>query len=187
MTRLFLDVDGVLSDFTTGAHKKLGIDLYYSNWPYKRGPDGSDWQNELGMSFDDLSAICDFDFWANLPWHSDGRAILDVVLGHFDTSDITLLTTPMPHVMSASGKMAWIEKNLPDFKRQTIVCSEKKHVFAGVPGAVLLDDSQRNFNYWRNHWGRAVLVPRWWNNLWAEQEAGHSVYSVRCQLESLNE
>lgn len=168
MTRLFLDIDGVLADFTTGVHRKLGIDYDPKRWPYKVGPEGWDFHNEIGMSFAELSALCDFEFWESLPWHYDGRDILGVLLRYCTIDEITLLTTPMPHYMSASGKMAWLEKNLPAYKWRTLICSAKKEILAPLPGSILIDDCQRNVDAWEKAGGTAILVPRPWNRQWYE-------------------
>ena len=167
---VFLDVDGVLADFTMGCHKKLHIPLDYDRWPYLHGPDGWDWHVQLGMTFNQLSAICDFDFWVNLPWTIDGRDILQSVIGTFDpvVTEIVLLTTPMPHIMSASGKMAWIDRYLPAYSRRAVVCSAPKAVMAH-PESLLIDDNQGNCTAWIAAGGRAILVPRNWNDLHTKQ------------------
>ena len=149
MTRVFLDIDGVLADFTGGAHRRLGIPLEYSKWPYKLGPEGWDWHQEIGMTLNELSNICDFDFWSNLAWHDDGKKILDVITGLVPLDQITLLTTPMPHVMSASGKVAWVENHMPDFLWHMMICLDKKRILAQVPDAILIDDCQQNIDQWR--------------------------------------
>lgn len=182
MTRVFLDVDGVLADFTMGVHNKLGIPLSYGNWPYKYGPEGWHWHNELGMTFNQMSDVCDFDFWLNVPWTVDGKAILDAVVTLVSLDQVTLLTTPMPHVMSASGKIAWIERNIPDFKWRTLICLDKKHTLSQVPNSILVDDCQDNVNRWRIEGGRAVLVPRPWNNLCEYADAAMPIF--RSILES---
>jgi len=187
MQRCFLDIDGVLADFTMGVHRKLGIDLSYEAWPYSKGPAGWDWNLQLGMSFGQLSDVCDFDLWTSLPWTSDGRDILRTVLRYFDQDDITLLTTPMPHLMSASGKIAWVHEHLPEYDKRLMVITDSKSILAQVPGAVLVDDNQGNCDKWREMGGKAVLVPRWWNSAWPEYAAGMAVTDVREQIEKGDE
>jgi 5'(3')-deoxyribonucleotidase len=167
---VFLDMDGVLVDFTMGCHKKLGCPLDYNQWPYPKGPDGWDWNKNLGMTFRQLSALCDFDFWVTLDWTVDGHDILRSIIAAFDpdVTDMVLLTSPMPHIMSASGKMAWIELHLPEYSRKTIVCSAPKAVMAR-PDSLLIDDNQGNCVSWMAAGGRAILVPRCWNNLHEKQ------------------
>jgi 5'(3')-deoxyribonucleotidase len=165
MNRCFLDVDGVLADFVGGVHRKLGIEFSYDAWPYKKGPEGWNFHDEIGITFEDLSELCDFEFWKNLEWTPDGHDILRVVLRYFDPNQITLLTSPMPNVMSASGKMAWIMDKLPAYKFRTGIWTDSKAILAGVPDSVLVDDHQKNTDVWQAGGGRAVLVPRPWNCL----------------------
>lgn len=180
--RIFLDVDGVLADFTMGAHKKLGHTLDYDNWPHAKGPEGWHWERDYGLSFESLSTICDFDFWAALPWTSDGRAILDIACCY---GDITLLTAPMPHVMSASGKMAWIKRELPEYSKHTLIATESKAVLARTPDSILVDDNQDNVDGWIRAGGAAVLVPRWWNTAYPRVFEAPKV--VKLQLEALKD
>lgn len=165
MQRCFLDVDGVLCDFMDGIHQALGIDYDPSHWPYKHGPDGWHFHDELGLTFEQLSAHCDFTFWQNLRWTHFGRDILRVLLQHFGKEQITLLTSLMPHIESASGKMAWIKKHLPEYERQTIICSSPKEILAGVPDSFLIDDCQKNVDRWQDAGGTAILIPQPWNSL----------------------
>jgi len=159
----FLDVDGVLADWVGGVHERMGIDYDYSMWPYAKGPAGWDFHDEAGFSFADIDAMCDFDLWANLRWMHDGHDIMRLVVQHFGKNNIRLLTAPMPNVMSASGKMEWIGRNLPEYKRQVTIHTGDKAVLAKVPDSILIDDSSKNVDAWRAVGGKAILVPRWWN------------------------
>ncbi len=183
MQRCFLDIDGVLADFDSGAHKALGLSFDKGHWPYTRGPGGWDWYEELGLSLEEFDSHLGFDFWANLEWMPDGHDILRTVLRFFSPKQITLLTTPMPNVMSASGKVAWVKEHLPAYDNSLMVITDSKSVLAQVPGAVLVDDCQKNVNQWRAAGGVAVLVPRPWNNMYAFAES--AVEDVRIQLEAL--
>jgi hypothetical protein len=178
--RIFLDVDGVLSDWTGTVHRAMGQPYSPYSWPYAYGPDGWHWHNEIGWSFEAVSDLCGYDLWAEALLTTDGRHILDNVRRY---GDITLLTTPMPNVMSASGKMAWIERNYTEFKRHVLIATEKKAVLAGVPDAILVDDGECNVRDWQAAGGRAVLVPRWWNRL--HPYTLNAPWHVQHQLEEL--
>lgn len=156
-------MDGVLVDWTGGVHQRLGVPYSYHQWPYRWGPDGWNWHDEIGHTFAEVSDLCDFDFWANLKWHHDGQAIMNIVQSMFDVRGITLLTTPMPNVMSASGKIAWIRRELPHLEKQLLICPGDKSILAQVPDSILIDDSTNNVVKWRSLGGKAILVPRPWN------------------------
>lgn len=182
MTRCFLDVDGVLADFNAGIYRKLGLPYDPLTWAHAKGPDGWDFHKDLNMSFAEMSGLCDETFWENLPWWYDGRDILRIVLDHFGQQNITLLTTPMPHYQSPTGKWLWIKKNLPEYEWQTMICCGKKDVLATLPGSILIDDCQRNVDAWEKAGGLAVLVPRWWNNLWPQFHGAALVVEHRLNL-----
>lgn len=165
--RVFLDMDGVLADFTSGMHKAIGVDYDpLAPWPYRFGPEGWDWNKEIGWPFEDMSRLCDYNFWEQLPWTRDGRGILRIVLSHVDIDRITLLSTPMPNPMSESGKVAWIKKNLPEYLKRMVLCREKKSILAKIPGAVLIDDNDSNIEQWEDAGGYGILVPRPWNSFY---------------------
>lgn len=183
--KVYLDVDNVLADWTGGVHRALGIDYDYHQWPYTKGPKGWHWHDEIRYSFSQVNGICDMNFWANLRWTEDGRDILRVILDYVEPKDIVLLTTPMPHIMSASGKIAWMYKNLPTYVRQMLICPGHK-ADSGlplVPDSVLIDDSSHNVRDWREAGGRAILVPRWWNECYMCAE--DSVEWVRQEMAGL--
>lgn len=165
MRRCFLDIDGVLADWAGGVHRALGIPYDPRVWPYKKGPEGWHWHDEVGWTFNAVNQLCNYDFWENLNWTFDGHDILRVVLGFFDPEEITLLTAPMPNIMSASGKVAWVKKNLPTFESRMLVCTDKKAILAKLPGSVLIDDGGCNIRDWHAAGGRGVIVPRWWNDM----------------------
>ncbi len=191
--RVFLDVDGVLADWGGGVHRAIGVPYDPYVWPYKKGPEGWNWHEEIGWSFKQVSELCTFDFWENLDWTVDGHDILQAILEFVSVDQITLLTTPMPNIMSASGKMAWMEKNLPAYRHQVCIftggCTVGgqprvgKELFAQIPGTVLIDDNTTNVTRWVQAGGRAILVPRWWNNCWPDVRT--AAISVQLQLESL--
>ncbi|MCP4541728.1 MAG: hypothetical protein GY832_31740 [Chloroflexi bacterium] len=161
---VFLDCDGILADWNAGVHAALGISHDYEHWPYAKGRDGWNWHDEIGVPFKMVNALCDFDLWADLPWMHDGRAIYDRVAASFGLDNIRLLTTPMPSVQSASGKMAWAQKNIPELAEQVIITTAPKETLAGTPNSLLIDDSSKNVDAWRGAGGRAILVPRHWND-----------------------
>ena len=100
-------------------------------------------------------------FWAYLPWTKDGHQILDLVERSFGKENVFIATCPTKSPASASGKMRWIQKNMPDYARRFIIgppkwlCADKD--------TVLIDDALHNVGQFRDAGGRGILVPRLWN------------------------
>lgn len=166
-----LDIDGVIGDFNRKATEIVGIPYPPNKWHwYKDAPDG----------FNILNNACTFDFWKNLGWIHDGHDIFRLVTSLFNPENIFLLTTPMPNVESASGKMAWIYGNLPEYKRRTIIITASKALLA-KPNVLLIDDRDKNVDEFRAAGGNAILVPRPWNRLY--ELAGETYQCVKAELE----
>jgi len=118
----------------------------------------------------------DRSFWADLDWMPDGQEILRVVEDFFGKDNICLLTSPTLNPESASGKMDWIKRNMPDYSRQFLVGSAKK--FCASHDAVLIDDADHNYQSFIKAGGGAVLVPRKWNSRYADDNNTIEVLSL---------
>jgi len=165
--KIFCDMDGVLVNFLGGLHKALGLPYDYDHYPYTLGKwnmltDMGGFKN-FKLPFSIINGVCTADFWANLEWMHDGHDIWRAILERFDPKDIYLLTTPMPNTGSASGKMMWVEKHLPDFVDRTIITRAPKHLLADG-GRLLIDDRDKNVTDWYAiGCGYPIPVPRPWN------------------------
>ena len=185
---VYLDMDGVMVNFLGGLHKSLGVPYDTSHYPYEEGK----WNmltdikgfDDVPATFEQCNDACTESFWVNLNWTPDGRDILEIVTRMFDIRNIYLLTTCMPNPGTPSGKMQWIEKNLPIFKRQFIILGSGvgKGLFAS-PDALLIDDRDKNIDEFIAAGGHGLLVPRPWNR--AHSCAGRTVEVVMKFLEDL--
>jgi 5'(3')-deoxyribonucleotidase len=172
---VFLDVDGVLANFDKRAFEALGL-------PYS--PDHPalqmwKWHEYFGLNSDELDSVCTVDFWSGVQWMPDGREILKVVEEAFG-EDIYLLTAPMSNSGSATGKVLWVERHIPRYKKRVIITQAPKSLFAG-PDRLLIDDKDENIAEFVAAGGQGILVPRSWNELrgWADKTLG----VVRVSLE----
>ncbi len=158
---VYLDCDGVFADFVTGILAKLdypyaGID----SWPWGRVFDifpliGTDWA--------EASKLCDAAFWANLPWMADGRDIREEVFNRFLPTETMLMTKPMDHDESYTGKAQWVTQEMPELRRRLIPTHISKSEFAYDYNCLLIDDSQDNIDAFTVAGGAGILVPRPWN------------------------
>lgn len=174
--KCFLDLDGVLVDFVSGACKIHGIPIDYTQ-SENRGK----WDIEqlMGISSSDFWKPLEFDFWANLEWMSDGKEILKSVERTFGRDNIAILTSPSKNIGCASGKVVWLEKNMPEYARQYII-SPVKHFCAG-PKTVLIDDSDQNIKDFEWAGGKGILVPRPWNSLHTVRSFAYDAMAYQIQ------
>jgi len=176
---VFLDMDGVLSNFHKGVHDIFKKPYVYS--PSLRRYDfWEDWDPRITRN--DVNSACTINFWRNLEWMHDGPDILRTILDRFNPNQIYLLTTPMPNVESPTGKWIWIKENLPQYYQRTIITQAPKALLARSD-TLLIDDKDQNIDEFIKAGGRGLLVPRPWNRnySWAHQ----SVDVVKTFLENL--
>jgi 5'(3')-deoxyribonucleotidase len=185
---VYLDVDGVMVDFLGGLHKALDAPYSYNPYPYKKGL----WNmldairpsnfNGNAPSFEECNACCTQEFWANLDWIHDGHDILRLIVDTFGKNNIWLLTTLMPNVGSASGKIEWINKCLPWYSKRIFITTASKSVVAS-PDALLIDDRDKNVEDFCTAGGHAILVARPWNKL--HMLANDTIESLKYSIDQL--
>lgn len=149
-----LDMDGVLVNFVEGAMKTHG------KW-IRRGQVKWDFHVQLGIPDKKFWDPFGYDFWSNLEWHEEGHKLLDELTKLFGLENIVILTSPCATQGCADGKIAWIKKNIPQFKRRFLIGSVK-HMCAS-PKHILIDDHDLNVEKFEQHGGHTELVPRSWN------------------------
>ena len=173
--RVLLDMDGVLSDMTTPIQEMYNL----GPWPPGAGYEIQTVYPQLTMSANKFWQSFDSeDFWAHLPWTHDGKIILKMVERHF--KEINICTSPTLNPYCASGKIRWINNNIPLYRRRFFIGPQKWHLAS--PGHLLIDDHDKNVKLFREKGGHAILVPRPWNSLHAE----HTVEYLRYEMEQLS-
>jgi 5'(3')-deoxyribonucleotidase len=172
--KCLLDLDGVLTDFVKAACDR------YGRCPYANGKNAGEWDivKLLGVNPTDFWSGCGRDFWAHLPWTADGRQILDECERTFGRQNVCLLTSPPDTPGSVQGKLDWVHRELPAYRRRVLVGAAKE--FCAGPSRVLVDDSDANVSRFEDAGGRAVLVPRPWNR--GHPHAGRAFDAVAAGL-----
>lgn len=150
--RIYLDMDGVIVNMRDGI-----VNLY-----------GQKFLDELDASqttdtdlWEHVHRVCGTNFWADLDWMPDGQDILTALEERFGRANISLCTKPTKYASSLDGKHAWIKSNLPAYTNAYIMVREKERV--AHSDALLIDDSRENVFAFRDAGGKALLVPRPWN------------------------
>lgn len=164
--KCLIDLDGVLVDFVTGICAAHGSSNVYDD-PANHGK--YEMEVLLGLSATQFWKPANEQFWADLPITDDFHALLGIVESAFGAENVCLLTSPIANEGCTTGKVRWIYKHLPDYKRRFLI-GPVKH-FCAHERSVLVDDYDKNVNNFREHGGKAVLVPRPWNSMHATKDA----------------
>lgn len=167
---IFLDMDGVLTDFHRAAlHVIIGNEQeasnLYENWPYNE----FDIAKVLGISQSNFWAMLDtFEFWADMPKTQQ----CDTLLRLFP--DAVILSSPAMGY-SASGKVAWLHKHA---RGRKFILTKHKEYIAGE-GRILIDDWQENIDKWTKHNGQGILFPARANVLHGIDPLAHVMHSTQ--------
>ena len=146
--KLFLDMDGVLTDFTA-ACEKLGDNmmLWYSN------------DRELFWKRITSAGI---EFWSEMSWMSGGRE-LHGFLKRSGLCPTILSALPGPERKKAltnarEGKIKWLRKELgPSYAETAILCYRPEKALQSGVSRVLIDDNSENIREWEEAGGIGIL------------------------------
>ncbi len=157
-TEVFLDLDGTLVNLVQGLCRYHKIpNPYYDAANLGR----YDIRHIVGFSQKAFWGVLDHDFWVDLEWMPDGRAILAEILKYVDIKHVTILTAPTGFSGCIEGKISWVNKELPGVKY--FVGNRKEAIAA--PTKLLIDDHDDNIDAWIGAGGPAIQVPRPSNRL----------------------
>jgi len=154
--KLFLDLDGVLCNWTKGVCDLFCVD-------YKE-PDVYDISKMLGIPQSQMWKKIDeagYSFWANLepyPWFNEIIEKVKKVDKNF-----CLLTSPSKCPNCVKGKLEWIHNHFGwGFRNYIFAPSQLKQEVAGK-NKILIDDRLSNIKEWDDNGGYGILFPQPYN------------------------
>lgn len=124
---IFLDMDGVLTDFTKGAKKIEAIEGTKVDWP-KIKKQGT-------------------NFWSELEWTPDGEKFARWLVKLCKESKIDLcILSAVAYEDGVKGKQIWLDEKLPTISKQNryFVRGGRDKAKYASKNAVLIDDFGRN-------------------------------------------
>lgn len=157
----FLDMDGLIADFISGACAVHGV----AN-PYMYIPPGDyrDLADLLQMSPERFwGPLSGAKFWADLPKTPDADKILTIVKWYVDVKDIGVLSYPARNTDCVRGKTLWLERHMPELANRYVYTPNK--YFCAAQNHILIDDFSKNTTEFNQAGGQAFLYPRLWNEL----------------------
>ncbi len=177
ISRIFVDLDGVLADWASSAIRLHGRTpaAVFDSWPLGT----YDLAAVLGISGNAMWHPINeagADFWANLeplPWCGDLLTLCQ------RTAPTTILTSPSKDPAAAAGKTRWLQAVFGSGFRDYLIGPAK--AACAYPGAVLIDDADENCDSFVasrqgvHTGGHAIVFPQRWNSKhglvpWIERE-----------------
>jgi 5'-nucleotidase len=142
MTRIYLDLDGVLADFERHFVDHFGVDPQTLD-------DAAMWKKINSYP----------DFYANLPPMTGGPSLFDKLYWDWEY-DVTILTAcPRSNYRNAAiQKRNWVRNHLStDVTVIPMLGGVNKALFMHEPGDILIDDMEKNCRAWEELGGKAIL------------------------------
>ncbi|MGB0600518.1 MAG: 5' nucleotidase, NT5C type [Rubripirellula sp.] len=159
----FLDMDGVLSDFTRAAMNVHG-ELYNENdWPIGE----YSIEKVLGCSDVEFWQAIDAEgtwFWSDLDPYQWAHVLLDEFKSRF--KEVVIVTAPSRSPHSYAGKKRWLDKYSIS-SQFPLVFTKRKDLLA-APGRVLIDDGDHNVKNFRAGGGMSFSFPQPWSMSWLD-------------------
>jgi len=160
MARLFLDMDGVLTDFDTQFELWFGKKTKV--WLYKTDPD-------VRRLIDLHLVTAPEAFWADMPWMPGAEDFWNEMMPRSPV----ILSSPHFAPACSPGKWTWVKKHLGP---QVPVILDSAKGAHGRRDDLLVDDTPANSQGWK---GRFVLHRSW---LETRQQIGFFPYLCEYQI-----
>lgn len=142
ITQIVLDMDGPLVDLRKPLCELHGLPDPYTD-PERIYP--FDLTKVWPIPFERLWTGTDADWWADLPPQPWMEELVHELELRFGSENISLLTSPLDDDGACyTGKIRWIRKHLPQFRRRFLVGPAKE--FASAPWRALIDDRPKNLD-----------------------------------------
>lgn len=158
---LILDLDNVFIDFIRGIQKLHGDTRPYMECTTDMAELMYPGHNQL------MWARVTQNWWAKLPWTSEGKEFYRGLLELFDPDSICIATAPPSiagkYVYSTGyydGRMWWIEHHMPEIKH--ISMTQSKY-FKASPDSILIDDMDHHCEAFLAKGGKTFTPSRPWN------------------------
>ena len=169
ITKIFIDLDDVLNNFTLHALRHVGCPV--EPWEFEKYD--PEWGWDIVTAANELHPFRSFtperfwseitrDVWSTAPVGRQANTILEMCVDLVGRENICVLTSPTLDPECAAGKTEWIQSRLPRWLHRQYFIGPPKQ-FCASPGAVLIDDSDQNIKNFTANGGLGILVPRPWN------------------------
>jgi len=171
--RIFLDLDDVCNTLAPFVLRWLGCDIGptdYRRYPRAHGFNIAEAANamlgEARYTPATLWASIPRSVWVDVPESPFFPWLLDACADAVGRENVCLATSPTKSPECLAGKLEWIHSHFPAWMHRQFAITPRKYLFAR-PDSLLIDDYGENIDRFRALGGRAIVVPRPWNDHWA--------------------
>ncbi len=157
MDCILLDMDGVVVHHFINLGRAAGIDVSRDTWPAGKGGI-KDITGLDKATFDAMVMAGGAALWADMApfsWFQTFFAALEEI------APVYYLSSPEYGPGCVAGKVQWIEKHHGRAFDRYILTTHK--TLLARPGAVLIDDTQKNVDTFISAGGNAILFKQPWN------------------------
>lgn len=166
---IYLDMDGVLTDFAQAACAAHGVNLAHL---YPAGQQRTYKMNELlGITDDEFwEPLNTLGFWSGLELTEWAEDLFEVACDLVGRKNVYFLTSPSRSPHSIAGKHLWIKKHFSRvYHNRQIILTSKKYC-CSAPDALLIDDLEKNAVRFIERGGKFMAWPQPWNSAHAEAD-----------------
>lgn len=157
---IFVDMDGVLADFTSSCAKVHKKQLPFDKPSHRGKYDLADaWGISANEFWKPLSEKK--DFWHTLEKTSEADQLMEFIERTLSVKPF-LCSSPSLDPNCYHGKAHWITTHYPHLLHRTILTNHKD--FFAKRNHILIDDSDRNVTEFKKAGGIGILFPRPWNS-----------------------
>jgi len=162
--RIFLDLDGVLAVCHESALGYYGIPITLETWPLGQSTLEVIQSRISDFSLNDDAFWASFPgkFWAKLPKTPECDALVASCAQMVGEENVRIVSRPSRNPYSWSGKVTWIQENLPTWIHDQVTLTDDKWLLAG-PNRLLIDDSYANCVKFAEAGGKSRWIQRPWN------------------------
>jgi len=175
--KVFIDMDGVLVNLPAAAFKFHRIlDIY----AHPKNLGNYSMHETSGLSREDFWSLPS-QVWQDAPKMPDADAIVNLCIANFGPDNVAFLSMPGGRDISEciKGKMRWIDRHYPGFKKKCIFTAHKG--LLAHQGALLLDDSDEQVQFFRDRDGNCILVPQAWNRMFSLRDKSYEFVAQEIQ------
>lgn len=163
---IYLDLDDVCNTFTPYLLNRMGCAIEphdYGGYPGKL--DIVPAANLLGLvrnwTRKSFWEAVGREMWVQAPVSNEFHWLLKTCR-HYVGHDIYVATSPTKDPDCLAGKLEWIHEHMPKWMHRQYFITPRKWML-GRPGALLVDDNEKNCRKFEERGGLAIRFPRPWN------------------------